>query len=909
MCVKQNLITIGLVVVATMLWGTGICLGNNLPKQQELKAESKELQSDRRDLTPNRIQDEKLFFGSNEPRSREWRLIGPGIVGCMGDVVFDPKDAKTMYCGTDMGAVFKTTNGGLNWRILGGASPGNRGVATEIIERNSIAVAWNNPDIVWFANNRVYKSIDGGNTLKEVTLPLPAGKWANKKIYLDPSDDNIVYIHNELIHQRTSRKTDGSLIRTRDSGKTWETVVQWPEAEKRFWASFVIDRYSKIVPGEGYQGLFLCGYGYLLRSEDGGKTWKDIKGNLPYCLIRDLLAIPIDGKKIALIASCLEENPNGRFNGNIYRSDDNGKSWVEKNNGIDLIKDVVYLDFNIANSPSVPSVIYYGPGKQCRLYRSTDLGESWKIVCDKTGLYYVAEIQPKTPEGKIIDWFFLKQDGKYFLDNGGYALPITNGGNCLDHAYAANWTSQRSIAVSPSDPNVIAFTHATVIATTDGGKNWRDICSDLGESFAPQRWPSGKFPTGKSYLVRNDLNFKPVTDPNAVFFPAPSDNTHLMKSRGVQVIVPKSAAFDPYNPYATIAVGYMDIGLRISRDGGTWWEWAYDRSCMLKNDTVVGSPVIYDPNVKGRMYIGTGFKTMGDIFRSDDSGRTFQRLNLAPLWTQAQKAQQAGATQTAGVITRIIIDPSSPAGKRTLYVGVKYGHLNRGEKTAAIPIGGIYKTNDAGMTWTSASDGLGLDADIYELVINEKNPDILYAGAYGNQLKSGTRGLFKTIDGGKNWRRLQPDKIGGILDYGIALCAAKPDTLWVVAYPAGIEEYFQKKLFRSDDGGDTWSEIAVKLDNKNVVVNSVAVNPVDPDWLYVVKSRNFNDEYDRGVVLRSKNGGKSWDVIDDGKIPETHFGSPVGPFIQIDKCDPRRLILYATYGLWIGYDPEAPCMN
>jgi len=836
---------------------------------------------------------QKHFFETDAPTSRVWRLIGPGISGGMGDLAFHPRDPKTIYCGTDQGAAFKTINGGLTWDILGGASPSNRGVTT-VIHPRSIAVAWNNPEIVWFANRRVYKSTAGGKAIVQVKDP-PFEIWHNKKIYTDPSDDNIVYLHTDVVEQRKTKISDGALVRTVDGGETWETVVKWSTNDPHFWSSLVIDRYSEVVAGKGYQGLYLCGYNNLMWSTNGGATWTEIKGNLPECIVRDLLVIPGADKGRSLVANCLVKGKN-QLEGYIYRSDDNGRSWVQKTAGITIMGSS-YDYFNLANSPAAPNIIYYATGRECLVYRSMNLGETWEIVCNKIDMVIKPEINPTAFGGEKVDVSIL---GHYMS----YHLPLAGGGNCWHNQYSWGGMSQFFLRVAPSDPNVVALSHATVIATTNGGKTWNDICSDLGEHLAQNRWPEGKVPTN-TYLVASDGQSTLITNPAARFTPAPSDHTHLMRSRGVQVIVPRSAAFDPFDPQATIAVNYNDIGLRISRDGGNWWEWAYDPTCMVTEEMTSQGFVVYDPAVKGRIYTGAGrWGVPCDVFRSDDSGRTFQRLHVAPLWAKEKRIKAETGKLSGATVSRIVIDPSSPtnADRRILYAGVK-GSFQKSSRLA----GGIYKTENGGMTWREVSEGLGTNANIQELIIDERNPGRLYAGVYaGVGRKSG---LFKTTNGGNSWRQIAPDKIGSIIAGGIALCREKPDTVYVLAFPAGTLRG-PMKLWRSDNGGDDWKEVKVKINEKIVKITSVAASPVDPDWIYAVKMRDPTDAGDIGTILRSKNGGQNWEIIDDDKIPEANLGGDTwglwGSMMQIDRTDPRRLIYYAQYGLWIGYDPEAP---
>jgi len=809
--------------------------------------------------------------GFEVPSKREWRLIGPGISGCMAEIAFHPTDPKTIYSGTDMGAAFKTTDGGLTWKMLGGASLTNRNPSDLAHRFRSIAVAPDNPDVVWFSCGNTYKSEDAGKTIKQVDVStlFPVYMGVPNNVYIDPTDGNIVYLLKCDADLKRPRQFDGQLARTLDGGKTWKTVVKWPTNAPHYWSTLVIDRYSPFVKGQGHQRLYLCGRDCLLQSDDGGATWNEIFGDLPKGIVSDLVVIPQTGGQTILFALCLAGDAKEKLSGYLYRSEDNGKSWKQKMNRIEIYYSSYRPHFSLASTPADPKTLYYAAGN-CRVYRSRNLGDTWEIICQVNDAAIREKIKGTAFGGKEVDFFFLKKDGDTYVDCSAYALP-TKGDTCRHNQYSWSMGVHPSLAVSPSDSNVIAFIQGTVIATTNAGQTWDDICSDLGAPFAKSRWPDEKY--------------------------APSDHTHLMKSRGAQVIVPRQAAFDPFDPCHTIAIAYMDIGLRISRDGGQWWEWAYDKACMTKENTTSAHVVTYDPTVKGRIYMGSGYHTLGDVFRSDDAGRTFTRLHIAPLWAKVKKIKEETGVLHKPDVYRIVVDPSSPADKRTLYVGVNLW------KRAEVPLAGIYKSEDGGITWREASDGMGLTANIHELIIDPRNPKILYAGVYEYNSK-GVNGLFKTTDGGKLWTKIAPDLFGGITVYGISQCQTRPDTLYVVAFPPGKEGWRgQKSLFRSDDGGGTWREIrkASATSSANYVA-SVAVNPFDPDWIYITQSHHHNDSAGVGAVFRSKDGGRTWEAIDDDKIPE----SAEHTFIQIDPCDARRLIHYSPYGLWIGFDPEAP---
>ncbi len=299
------------------------------------------------------------------------------------------------------------------------------------------------------------------------------------------------------------RHADGALARTRDGGRTWETVAAWPTNDPHYWSTLVIDRHSPIRPGQGHQRLYLCGQNRLLRSDDAGATWRDLSGGLPRGLVKDLVTAPLGEGRTAVLAVCILPGDGST----VYRSDDDGASWQRKGDGLEATARITYLyGMNIASSPADPGTVYIAAGN-CRVFRTRNLGDSWETVCQIEDGWVRPAFSADGFRGADVSFLFPNKQGEDYVNRHGYVYPKRQGGNCRHSQYSMGLTVHPSLAVSPSDSNVIAFIQGTMIATTNGGETWADICSDLGAPYAADRFP----------------------DPEL----APSDHTHLMRSRGV----------------------------------------------------------------------------------------------------------------------------------------------------------------------------------------------------------------------------------------------------------------------------------------------------------------------------------------------------------------------------------------
>jgi photosystem II stability/assembly factor-like uncharacterized protein len=178
---------------------------------------------------------------------------------------------------------------------------------------------------------------------------------------------------------------------------------------------------------------------------------------------------------------------------------------------------------------------------------------------------------------------------------------------------------------------------------------------------------------------------------------------------------------------------------------------------------------------------------------------------------------------------------------------------------------GIYKSTDAGRTWTHS--GLDRTMAIARIRVHPTNPDIVYVAALGDPYgPNAERGVFKSTDGGKTWTSVlfRNDKAGAV---DLSMDAKNPDTLY-----AGVWEVFRTPhslssggpgsgLFKTTDGGKTWTELT-----KNPGLPAplwgkvgVSVSGADPNRVYAII------EAAEGGVFLSDDGGKTWTRINEDR--------------------------------------------
>jgi len=203
---------------------------------------------------------------------------------------------------------------------------------------------------------------------------------------------------------------------------------------------------------------------------------------------------------------------------------------------------------------------------------------------------------------------------------------------------------------------------------------------------------------------------------------------------------------------------------------------------------------------------------------------------------------------------------------------------------------GVYKSTDGGATWTNM--GLKDSEHIANIVIHPKNSDIVYVAAYGPVWnEGGERGVYKSTDGGATWNRIHfVSKYTGCNN--LIMDPSNPDILYA-AFHQRMRKVFtyigggpESALYKSTDGGKTWTQLTNGLPSGDLGRIGIDVSPVNPSIVYAVVEAKES----KGGVYRSLNGGDSW------KRQSGYYTS--GNYYQELICDPvnpDRIFITDTY--------------
>ncbi len=232
-------------------------------------------------------------------------------------------------------------------------------------------------------------------------------------------------------------------------------------------------------------------------------------------------------------------------------------------------------------------------------------------------------------------------------------------------------------------------------------------------------------------------------------------------------------------------------------------------------------------------YFGT---TGGGVFKTTDAGIT---------WGAVTDKYFGGTIGAIGV---------SESNPDIVYVGAgEYairGNVSHGD--------GVWRTSDGGKTWTSL--GLAETRQISRVRVNPTNPDIAYVGAQGHVFgPNAERGVYKTTDGGKTWRRiLYRNDSTGISD--LVLDPNNPELIYAAFWQAWrtpwqlVSGGAGSGIFKSTDGGEHWTELTRNPGLPQGVIGNIglAVSPTNSKKVWAIV------EADSGGVFRSSDAGATW---------------------------------------------------
>jgi photosystem II stability/assembly factor-like uncharacterized protein len=634
----------------------------------------------------------------------------------------------------------------------------------------------------------------------------------------------------------------------------------------------------RMAPRDPDVMLVTDAYAGVFRSEDGGVTWRPANEGIVARTGPSGDGIPIFSLTIDPgdpdIVWAGTQNTRG-----IYRSEDGGVTWTEKDRGVVEVDGITFRGFAV--DPRDSNVVYAAaelsswvwagramPGREFDrtggvVYKTTDAGEHWTEVWRGENLARYVWIDPRDGDlvyvsTGIFDREAADSDPDRRIPGGEGIIKSTDGGATWQHANDGLGNLYvGSLFMQPEDPDVLLagtgnnqyYEGAGAYLSTDAGGSWEQV---IGDDVIT----SVEFTTGPAYAGSERAIYR--SEDGGRTWHVVAGGEEGWGPPGVRAGFPIDMQADPRDPDRLFVNNYGG-GNFLSTDGGRTWATASNGYTGAQARDVAA-----DPGEPGRVYVAA----RSGPFVSDDGGGVWRGLGFGPAaalefqaiavdpadprhliagsswWDRALASRDGGLTWSPvgpslgeGRAWRVLA--FAGADSSVVYAG-SGAYRSAGTFDWGMEAAGIFVSHDGGTSWGSANTAVSEDAQVAGIAVHPEFVGFVYAA-------SSTHGLLRTFDGGIAWEAVG----GGLPAEGMALS---------VVFDPGDPEvqlagYAGTGLFRSSDGGATWRRVAAGLPPEATVTDLV-FDPALPGRVYLA-------EFATGVYL-SDDSGATWRPTSNG---------------------------------------------
>ena len=664
------------------------------------------------------------------------------------------------------------TFNGLRLRGIGPAFTSGRVVGFAVDPENSQRY------FVAAASGGVWRTINDGTSWTPVFDT--QGSYSIGTVVIDPKNPSVVWVGTgENNDQRSVSYGDG-VYKSEDGGKTWRNVGL---KQSEHIARIVIDpRDSNVVyvaaPGPLWKG---GGDRGLYKTTDGGKNWTSLIKVGEYTGVADVI-LDQRNPDILLAATHQRERKyytliHGGPESALWRSTDAGKTWAKVTTGMPTGE---LGRIGLAYAPSSPSIIYAqieaGEGRG-GLYRSTDNGVTWekRNSSDSQGQYYAhVVVDPANPE-------------RVYIMN--VNISVSNdGGRTLATLPTRNkHVDNHEIWIDPKDNNrYLVGCDGGVYETFDKGENWifkanlpipqfYDVAVDNAEPFYNvYGGTQDNFSFGCPARTRNAVGIT---------------NSDCFVTHGGDGFYTRADPKDPNTIYATMQNGGL---VRFDRRTG---ERVAIQPQPGKDDPPMrwnwDAPLMISPHSNTRIYIGAQ-----RLYRSDDRGDNWRAVspdltrqldrNKLPVMGKVWGVDAVAKNVSTALYGNISAIAESPKQEGLIYAGTDDGL--------------VQVTEDGGKTWrkTDKIPGVPENSYVQRIVASQTDVGTAYVIFENHQNGDFKPYILKTADRGKGWASISGNLPENGAVYALAEDAVNPKLLF-----AGTEY----GLYFSTIGGEKWTKL------------------------------------------------------------------------------------------------------
>ncbi len=658
-----------------------------------------------------------------------WRCIGPFRGGRVTAVAGSPAQPYTYYFGATGGGIWKSEDGGMNWRNVsdGFFKTGSVGaVAVSDWDPNVVYVGMGEAPIRGNVSHGdgVYKSLDAGKTWTHMGL---AETRQISRIRIHPRDPDLVYV--AALGHVFGPNPERGVFRSQDGGVTWEKILF--RSDQAGAIDLIMDplnpRVLYAAIWEAYRtphSLNSGGPGSgLFKSTDGGDNWTEITRHpgLPSGVIGKI-GVTASAARADLVWAIVEAKDGG-----VFRSENGGKTWLKVNDDRSLRQRAWYYSRIYADPKNPESVYVLNTG----LYRSVDGGRSYTGIRVPHGDNHDLWIDPKNPQRMINS----NDGGANVTYNGGVTwTPQDNQPTAQFYHVITDNQFPYWVYGAQQDNSTVRIASRTTGAGIDR-PDWHPVGGGESGYIAPRTDNSNIVYAGSYGGLITRWDFR--TGQSQIISAWPENpmgwGAKDLKYRFQWTFPIVVSRFDPNILYIAAQVVFK------SEDEGM--SWTVISPDLTTNDKTrqgkSGGPITYDDtSVEYYCTIFTLAESVYDpntLWAGTDDGLVHITRNAGKTW---QNITPQGMPKWS-LISMIDVSTFQPGRAFIAVDRHKLDDLN--------PY--IYKTDDYGKTWNKITAGIPDSTFVRVVREDPERKGLLYAGT--------ETGVFVSFDDGAHWQSLQ----------------------------------------------------------------------------------------------------------------------------------------------------------